>query len=249
MKNNPKSYGGEERSPKWLLRSPERNPKSTAAFFDVDGTIVNTTIVHYYVQIRSSLLPAFLRPFWFAWFALKAVYYVLLDKASRSTFNRVFYRNYRRLRSERVKQLAEGKLSQYLIARIFPAALDQVRTHKNRGELIVLVTGSLDFIVQPLAAHLNADHVLSVQLREENGRFTGELVTEPLAGVEKANAVTEFAKRHNIELSRSYAYGDSEADVPMLQCVGNPCVINPKKQFRRIARTHGWRVLRWTEEI
>ena len=59
---------------------PER--KKTAAFFDVDGTIVSTTIVHYYVQFRSHLLPTFLRPFWLAWFALKVVYYFFLDKVS-----------------------------------------------------------------------------------------------------------------------------------------------------------------------
>lgn len=72
----------------------------TAAFFDVDGTIVNTTIVHYYARFRLSLLLPVLRPFWLIGFIPKVVYYLFLDKASRTKFNQVFYRNYRGMDAE-----------------------------------------------------------------------------------------------------------------------------------------------------
>lgn len=219
--------------------------KKTAAFFDVDGTIVSTTIVHYYVRFRSRLLPAFLRPFWFAWFALKVVYYFFLDKVSRTRFNRVFYRNYRGLKAESVKQLAHELFRTYVRSKLFPAALDRIREHQNRGDLIVLVTGSLDFIIQPLADYLQADHALTVQLEEAHGKFTGELTTPPLGEAEKARAVKDFAAQHGIDLTASYAYGDSRADLPMLQCVGVPIVINPSKALRQVATESGWEIQEW----
>ena len=220
--------------------------KKAAAFFDVDGTIVSTTIVHYYVQFRSSLLPPFFRPFWLAWFALKVVYYFFLDKVSRTRFNLVFYRNYRGLSVKSVKQLAGEQFETYVRPKLFPAALDCIREHQSRGDLIVLVTGSLDFIIQPLADYLQADAALTVQLEEAHGKFTGELTTLPLSEEEKVRAIQTVVEQHNIDLDVSYAYGDSRADLPMLQCVGNPVVVNPSKGLRQVAIESGWEISEWT---
>ena len=205
--------------------------KKTAAFFDVDGTIVSTTIVHYYVQFRSCLLPSFFRPFWIAWFALKVVYYFFLDKVSRTRFNRVFYRNYRGLNAEKIKQLADEQFETYVRSKLFPAAVDRVRDHQNRGDLIVLVTGSLDFIIQPLADHLQADAALTAP---------------PLGEAEKVRVIQNFVEQHNVDLAASYGYGDSRADLPMLQCVGNPIVVNPSKGLREVAIESGWEISEWT---
>ena len=220
--------------------------KKTAAFFDVDGTIVSTTIVHYYVQFRSCLLPSFFRPFWIAWFALKVVYYFFLDKVSRTRFNRVFYRNYRGLNAENVKQLAGEQFETYVRSKLFPTALDHIREHQDRGDLVVLVTGSLNFIIQPLADYLQADAALTVQLEEAHGKFTGELTTPPLSEAEKVRAIQTFVEQHNVDLAASYAYGDSRADLPMLECVGNPIAVNPSKGLRRIAIESGWEISEWT---
>ena len=220
--------------------------KKTAAFFDVDGTVVSTTIVHYYVQFRYRLLPTFLRPFWIAWFALKVVYYFFLDKVSRTRFNQVFYRNYRGLKAADVKQLADEQFETYGRSKLFPTAFDCIREHQNRGDLIVLVTGSLDFIVQPLADYLQADAALTVQLEEAHGKFTGELTTLPLSEAEKVRAIQTFVEQHNVDLAASYAYGDSRADLPMLQCVGNPIVVNPSKGLRQVAIESGWEISEWT---
>ena len=220
--------------------------KKTAAFFDVDGTIVSTTIVHYYVQFRSCLLPSFVRPFWIAWFALKVVYYFFLDKVSRTRFNRVFYRNYRGLNAEKVKQLADEQFETYVRSKLFPAAVDRIRDHQNRGDLVVLVTGSLDFIIQPLADYLQADAALTVQLEETHGKFTGELTTPPLGETEKVRVIQTFVEQHNVDLGASYGYGDSRADLPMLQCVGNPIVVNPSKGLRAVAIESGWEISEWT---
>ena len=187
-----------------------------------------------------------MRPFWIAWFALKVVYYFFLDKVSRTRFNRVFYRNYRGLDAENVKQLAGEQFETYVRSKLFPAALDHIREHQDRGDLVVLVTGSLDFIIQPLADYLQADAVLTVQLEEARGKFTGELTTLPLSEAEKVRAIQTFVEQHNVDLAASYAYGDSRADLPMLECVGNPIAVNPSKGLRQVAIESGWEISEWT---
>ena len=205
------------------------NSKKRVAFFDVDGTLLKSTIVHCYVWMRSSQMPFFLKHLWLIGFLPKIVYYLILDSISRTRFNEVFYRNYRGLEVAEMKALSMKIFEAYIHPKIFSEAVSQIQEHKEQGTAIVLVTGSLDFIVQPIAEYLTVDAVLAPQLREQNGQFTGELTTAPLIGEEKAKAMRNYANQHEISLEESYAYGDSQSDLPMLECVGNPVVVNPGK--------------------
>ena len=220
-----------------------------AAFFDVDGTLVNSTIVHYYVRFKLQLLHPLIRPFWLAGFLLKIPYYLLLDSLSRTKFNEVFYRNYRGMEVERLKSLAQDTFDTLLGSKIFPGAADKIREHKAKDDLVVLVTGSLDFIMAPLADYLGADHTLSMSLRKQDGRFTGKLKSAPLGEEEKARVVKAFAYEHGIDLAASFAYGDSRADLPMLRCVGTPVVVNPGRALHQIASESGWKICEWNCKI
>ena len=133
----------------------------------------------------------------------------------------------------------------YLRPKIFPAAIAEIQEHKAQGSAVVFVTGSLDFIVQPIADYLAIDSVLAPQLDERDGQFTGKLTTAPLIGAEKAKAVQAYAEQHGISLEESYAYGDSQSDLPMLECVGNPVVVNPGKALREKALSSGWEMHEW----
>ena len=221
------------------------NPKKTVAFFDVDGTLLKSTIVHYYIWMRSLQLPFLLKHLWLIGFLPKIVYYLILDGRSRTRFNQVFYRNYRGMNVEHVKGLSTKIFETYIRPKIFPAAVSQIQEHKEQGTDIVLVTGALNFIVQPLADYLSVDCVLAPQLLEVNGQFTGELTTVPLIGEEKAKAMRSYAEQHGISLEASYAYSDSRSDLPMLECVGNPAVVNPGKSLREKALASGWERHEW----
>ena len=223
--------------------------RKTAAFFDVDGTIVKSTIVHYYVWLRFPLLHPVLRLFWLIHFIPKVIYYYFLDKTSRTKFNEVFYRNYRGLDVEKIQRLATEKFDTLLRSKIFPAALNRIHEHRSRGDLIVFVTGSLNFIVRPLAEFLQCDHVFTVELHEDAGKFTGDLTTPPLSDGEKARVVKEFAEQHGVDLAASYAYGDSPADLPMLRCVNHAVAVNPSKALRYIALESRWDIQDWTLRV
>jgi HAD superfamily hydrolase (TIGR01490 family) len=218
----------------------------TAAFFDVDGTLARTTIVHYYVYFRRRRMSPLSGRIWYALFLVKCLYYLLLDKIDRSRLNVVFYRSYAGLPAEPVKRLAAACYQDVLRPRQFDQAAACLAEHRAAGRSVVLVTGSLDFIIEPFAADLGVDAVVAPSLVESDGLFTGALNGPPIGNGEKARRIVQFAQEHGIDLARAHAYGDSIADLPMLECVGHAHVVNPDRRLAAVARRRGWRTHRWS---
>ena len=216
-----------------------------AAFFDVDGTLVRTTIVHYYAYFRRSGMSGWTRRLWSTAFLGRCLVYLILDKIDRSWFNRVFYRNYGGMSAGDVRGQVESCFQTILHPNLYPAACARVELHRREGLDVVLVTGSIDFLIAPLARELGVEHVVAPGLVERDGRFTGELDGPPIGEAEKARRIRQYAADHNIDLTRSFAYGDSVADLPMLESVGFPVAINPDRALAAVARKRGWNVLHW----
>lgn len=219
--------------------------RRAVAFFDVDGTIVKTTIVHYYMYFRRRRMPPALGLIWHGAYLLKCGYYLALDKINRSRLNIVFYRGYRGLPAEEIKAQADDCYRSVIEPRYYTGAVQCIEEHRHAGLDVVLVTGSIDFIVQPLARHVGAHAVVASSLAEDGGCFTGELIGPPVGDEEKAKRIRQFAATHDIDLAQSHAYGDSIADLPMLEAVGHPHAVNPDKALAATARARGWPVHRW----
>jgi HAD superfamily hydrolase (TIGR01490 family) len=117
--------------------------------------------------------------------------------------------------------------------------------HRRAGHQIILVTGSLDFLIAPLAQWLGIDRVLAARPERLNGRYTGGLIPPLPYGEGKRMLITELAVDSGLDLASCYAYGDSPGDVEILRLVGHPLVINPIRGMRGIAHRHQWPVLRW----
>lgn len=217
-----------------------------AAFFDVDGTLIRSTVVHYYVYFQRKRLSGIRRRLWYVAFAIKCGYFLLLDRIDRGRFNIAFYRSYAGLPAAQIKKHAPDCYRDVIRPRQFQQAADCITEHRRAGRQVVLVTGSIDFIIAPLAEQLGVESVLAPSLVESNGRFTGELDGPPIGEEEKARRIRRFAEMNDIALSQSHAYGDSIADLPMLQAVGYPHVVNPDKALTAIAEAHGWPIHRWT---
>jgi HAD superfamily hydrolase (TIGR01490 family) len=218
-------------------------PGEVAAIFDVDGTIVGSNVVSYFAWLRMRELPVALRPLWLAGFLTKVPYYWGLDKVSRAHFNRAFYKNYAGWKPSRARHLGQESFAGFTLDRIFPDALQQLRDHKAAGHRVVLLSGALDFLLEPMKDL--ADDVLCSTLAQENGAYTGELTGAPVAGEARARMLASFARRRGLDLSRSYAYADSISDLPMLEAVGNPVAVNPDRRLGTAAKARGWKVEHW----
>jgi fatty acyl-CoA reductase len=229
--------------------SPEGPPVAqagnAAAFFDVDGTLVEGNVVLYYVRIRTQWMRPVQRALWAAGFAMRVPGLVALDLASRTLFQETLYREYQRFTPDDLAARGRLHFERDMVGHLFPGALACIRAHREQGHRIVLVTGSLREIVAPLAEHVGATDLLAADLEVRDGAFTGALEGGALAGERKARAVTSYVDQHGLDASACHAYADSRDDIPMLAQVGHAHVVNPGGRLLRTAERAGWEILRW----
>lgn len=144
-----------------------------------------------------------------------------------------------------IEPLADEFCRQVLCPGLSPVGLARMDEHRRAGHHIILVTGTLDFLIAPLAQWLGVDVVLAAKPERIDGRYTGHLVPPLPYGEGKRMLITDLALHSGLDLRSCYAYGDSPGDVEVLRLVGHPLVINPIRGMRGIARRHRWRVVRW----
>src|SRR5262245_62865543 len=129
-------------------------------------------------------------------------------------------------------------------AYVYPAMAATVEAHRRAGHVLVIVTSATRYLAAPLAADLGIEHMLVTQLLVEEGRFTGEPVRPVCYGEGKTYWAERFAAEHGIELRRSYFYTDSITDLPVLERVGEPRIVNPDPRLGRLAARRGWPIFR-----
>jgi HAD superfamily hydrolase (TIGR01490 family) len=214
-----------------------------ASYFDVDGTLVATNIVHptlYYVLNQASPLRSLARLARAAW---KAPAMAVAEFRDRRTFNEMLYNVYAGISEDRLLGLADEVFDNVLRRHLYPGARELVASCRARGHRVVLVSGALDFLMERLARHLGADEVIANRLEVVHGHATGKLLRPVVAGPEKARLVREHARRNGHDLDECFAYSDSYSDVPMLSVVGQPAAVNPDAALLRMARAYHWPVL------
>jgi HAD superfamily hydrolase (TIGR01490 family) len=215
----------------------------TAAFYDVDGTLIRTNIVHafaYYASHQPTLSGSLART---AMTVASLPLFGIADKLSRKAFNEIFYRYYKGEPRDRLVTLAEDLFEEVIKPSIYPRTRALVEESRRAGCKQVLVSGGLDFTVRPLARHLGVDDFIANTLEFQNGYATGQLGKPFVAGATKAQIMRDYAQANGIDLGRSWAYSDSYSDYPMLAVVGRPTAVNPDFRLRRVARSYDWPIL------
>ena len=208
-----------------------------------DGTLVRANIVDYYLFLVRSGLPRRQRIWRYLGAVAKAPYWLVLDRIDRAKFNRSFYRSYRGLSGQKVAELCEACFEEVQSRRMVGETVRRLEEHRNRGDRILLVSGSLDFLLNPLARYLHADACLCPSLVEVEDSFSGEMADDPVIGKEKARLVRQYAREHDLDLSESYAYADSVSDLPFLELVSCPIAVHPDRRLRKHAEKRGWKIL------
>ncbi len=133
-----------------------------------------------------------------------------------------------------------------VLPRLYPQMRQVAYDHQDAGRRVYIVTAAAGELAEMLARVLAFDGGIGSQFSAvRDGVYTGEPAGLFVYRSEKAQAIRELAARDGIDLAASYAYSDSESDLPMLEAVGHPVVVNPDRDLLRIARRRGWDVLRF----
>lgn len=216
---------------------------AAAAFYDLDGTLVRTNLVHAFAHTarnQQGLVRSLTRS---ASLAVSVPFFMAADFYSRRFFNDLFFRRYKGESEDRLRYLSEELFENVLRKSIFPGAYELIEKSKSLGLRQVLVTGALDFTVTPLIRHLGFDDCVSNHLEFVDGLATGRLKPPVIAAATKASWIRTYAEREGLNLSDCYAYTDSMSDLPMLSVVGHPAAVNPDFRLRNTALQHDWPVL------
>lgn len=226
----------------------EGRPVRTAAFFDLDKTVI----------AKSSTL-AFSKPFFDQGLlnrraVLKSSYAQFLFLMSGADHDQMD-----RMRTyltdmctgwdvEQVRSVVGETLHEIVDPLVFAEAANLIADHKLCGRDVVVVSASGEEIVAPIAAALGATHAMATRMVVADGKYTGE-VAFYCFGEGKVEAIRELAEREGYALEHCYAYSDSITDLPMLEAVGHPSVVNPDRALRKEAGVRGWPVLAFTRPV
>jgi len=224
---------------------PEEGAPRSAAFFDLDKTIIATTSA-----------TAFSRPFLAGGLlsrgdVLRTAYAQFLYLVGGADAEQT-----ERLRArlsavsagwdvETVRTIVAETLHEHIDPVVYTEALELIAEHHAAGRKVVVVSASGAEVVEPIAALVGADHAVATHLQVVDGRYTGN-IDFYCYGENKALAVRELAEREGLDLAGSYAYSDSITDLPMLEAVGHAVVVNPDRALRRVAEERGWEVARFS---
>jgi HAD superfamily phosphoserine phosphatase-like hydrolase len=156
---------------------------------------------------------------------------------------------------------------------LFEQGLDRIEWHQSQNHLVFLVSGTLAPLATSVASRIGGKvGAIATELATSTGMrpgpdgcaaaarsgepeafrrkphppvWTGQLASEHMAGAAKCRALRSLAARHDLDLTKCYAYGDSWSDRAMLEAVGHPEAVNPSRLLAQFARKQGWPVSQW----
>jgi alcohol-forming fatty acyl-CoA reductase len=223
------------------ILAPERH----LAVFDLEHTLMSSNVVDTYAWLASRHLSPSRRARFVADLLRHAPSLLALDRRDRGDFLRSFYRRFEDAPLDRLRDDSWELFHRQLITLSFPEGFARVRAHRAAGHRTLLITGALDFIIEPIRPLF--DDIVCAVMESRDGRLTGHLTTLPPIGEARALVLADYADLHGLSLEESVAYADSASDLAMLEAVGFPVAVNPESRLSAIARRRGWHVEHWAK--
>ncbi|MGL5440449.1 MAG: HAD family hydrolase [Filifactoraceae bacterium] len=206
--------------------------KNIAAFFDIDGTIYRDSLMleHFRNLIDYDLIDP---NYWYDharetydnWDKRQGDYEDYLDEVSIS-----YVKALKGIHKSDI-EFTSNHLINKKSDRVYAYTRQIIKTHQKLDHKIIFISGSPDFLVEKMAKrYMATDYLGSAYLYNDAGIFEGK-ITPMWDRKSKNEAIDHFVEKYNIDLEKSYAYGDTNGDFTMLKRVGNPFAINPAREL------------------
>ncbi|MGD8294055.1 MAG: HAD family hydrolase [Desulfobacterales bacterium] len=217
------------------------NSKSIAAFFDFDETLLDvesSRLGFRYLWQQRLVSFRFILKVLVANFIYRH-HWISDEKMARILIK--FYRN------RNIKEFENGAADFYrdhLKPHLAPNLVARVKKHRQEGHRLILISGSVRYMLEPVVEDLGFDHLLCTDLEiGENGLLTGRAAGPVCLSRTKRHQAEKLACRENLDLASSYAYGNHQSDLPLLELIGNPYVVEPTAPLRNKAVIRKWPIL------
>ena len=211
------------------------------AIFDLDGTITHRdTLFPLVMRLLSRrplqllrllrLIPAVVR------FAFDRDRALLKQSLLRATL--------RGISRTELEAASHRFVTDTIAHRCFADALTAIRRHREQGHYLVLMSASVDFYVPEFGRQLGFDRVISTGVAWQGDRLDGTLTTPNRRGEEKAVQLRALVAERND--SHTFAYGNSDSDLPHLKLARHGLLVNGSAGARRAALALGVPTAEWT---
>lgn len=213
------------------------------AFFDVDNTLLKGSTLFFLG--RGMYQRGFFTKKEISSFVLANLRYRLTGKENKEEIARFqnaateFIKGHDVIEIEKIGQEI---YEEYVSPAIWQGTVEIAQEHLSRGEEVWLVTATPLDMANLMAKRLGFTGALGTKAEIENGVYTGKMIGNLLHGKEKAIAISELANKNGFNLKDCYGYSDSHHDIPLLEAVGNPRVINPDALLEFRAYRDNWPV-------
>jgi HAD superfamily hydrolase (TIGR01490 family) len=138
-------------------------------------------------------------------------------------------------------------MQQVIAPAMKPQAFDLIAQHRQRGEDIVVVTATNEFVTRPIAKAFGVDELIAVELEKDaQGWFTQRIHGTPSAREGKVTRVEQWLAARGktwSDVTHATFYTDSMNDIALLEKVHEPVATNPDPKLRALAQERGWRIL------
>jgi HAD superfamily hydrolase (TIGR01490 family) len=224
-----------------LCRSRMTEPVR-AALFDLDRTLVTRDTASLFIRYErsrgdASALDLVRVAWWMARYSVGA-----LDAERVATKVALRYREKRETwLSERGKECYAESIREH----VSDEARRVVAEHRSAGALVAIVTSGTEYTARPLAEDLSIEHLICSRMEVKGGTFTGRVHTPLCYGAGKVTLTRALAAERGFALEDACFYSDSITDLPLLEAVGTPIVVNPDARLRGHAQKRGWPIERW----
>ena len=227
-----------------LPRQTSNAPRA-AAFYDLDGTLVDVNLLHVTAYMLANVAEWKGRLANIAALAMRLPRLYAAERHDRRLLNVTIFGIFKGISRDRLFVLGEEYCERVLMQHFYSQAVDLLEGNREAGLEPVLVTGSPDFVVTALARRIGVSTFAANRLTYSRNLASGRLHEPIIAGEEKARWCQEFAARKGLRLRDCWGYADSYYDLPFLTALGHPVAVNPDRRLLATARDRQWPVVRF----
>ncbi|AVP54273.1 HAD-IB family hydrolase [Clostridium tetani] len=209
--------------------------KTKLAIFDVDFTLTRReTLVEFYyflLKKKPSLIKNLPR-------SIKGGFLYLIKIYDAGRAKEEFISFIRGITEKEMEEIVKEFYEKRLKNILYSDALATIKNFKKEGYKIYLISASAEFYLKELYNIKEVDKIIGTRFEIKNGKYTGKIYGENCKGEEKVLRLKKYLKQEglDVDFKKSYMFSDSLADLPLFRAVGNPYLINFKKEHETIKR-------------
>jgi HAD superfamily hydrolase (TIGR01490 family) len=126
---------------------------------------------------------------------------------------------------------------------ILPKAEALIEHHRQQGHTLLIITATNLFVTGPIAKRLGIDNILATEGEIKEGRYTGKMQGIPCFQAGKISRLDDWLSERDEDTAGAYFYSDSHNDLPLLEQVDKPIVVDPDDTLRATAEDRNWEII------